>query len=43
MEKALIDPEVKTAFDIFGSDMPDDAFSSVFEQPRQKDWREVDL
>lgn len=43
LEKALIDPEVKTAFDIFGSDMPDDAFSSVFEQPRQKDWREVDL
>jgi hypothetical protein len=43
LEKALIDPEVKNAFDIFGSDMPDDAFSGVFEQPRQKDWREIDL
>ena len=43
LEKALIDPEVKNAFDIFGSDMLDEAFSGVFEQPRQKGWREVDL
>lgn len=43
LEKALIDPEVKNAFDIFGSDIPDDAFAGVFEQPRQKGWREIDL
>lgn len=43
LEKALIDPEVKTAFDIFGSDMHDETFAGVFEQPRQKEWREVDL
>ncbi len=40
---ALIDPEVKTAFDVFGSDLPDDAFAGIFDQPRQKGWREVEL
>jgi hypothetical protein len=43
LEQALIDPEVKTAFDLFGSDLPDEAFAGVFDQPRQKVWREVDL
>lgn len=43
LQKALIDPEVKTAFDIFGSDLPDEAFAGVFDGPRQKGWREVDL
>lgn len=43
LEKALIDPEVKTAFDVFGSDLPDDAFVGVFDQPRARVWREVDL
>ena len=33
----------RNAFDIFGSDLPDTVFDGVFEQPRQKEWREVDL
>lgn len=43
LEQALIDPEVKTAFDVFESDLPDDAFAGIFDQPRQKGWREVEL
>jgi hypothetical protein len=43
LEKALIDPQVKTAFDVFGSDLPDEAFAGVFEQRRQRGWREVNL
>lgn len=43
LEKALVDPEIRTAFDVFGSDLPDEAFAGVFDQPRARDWREVDL
>jgi len=43
LEKALVDPNVKNAFDVFGSDLPDDAFEGVFEQPRPHAWREVDV
>ena len=43
LTKALKHPEAKTAFDIFGSDLPDEAFEGIFDQPRQGDWREVDL
>ena len=43
LEQALIKPETKSIFDIFGSDLPDSAFSGVFDQPRQADWREVEL
>ncbi len=43
LAKALIHPDVKTAFDVFGSELPDEAFAGVFSQPRQRDWREVDL
>jgi len=42
LERAL-GPEVETAFDIFGSDLPDEAFAGVFDQPRPRDWRKVDL
>jgi hypothetical protein len=42
LEHAL-GPEIKTAFDIFGSELPDEAFVGVFDQPRQRKWREVDL
>jgi hypothetical protein len=38
-----LQPEVKSAFDVFGSDLPDDAFAGVFDQPRQYGWRRVDL
>jgi hypothetical protein len=39
----LIHPEIKTAFDVFGSELPDEAFTGVFDQLRQRDWREVDV
>jgi hypothetical protein len=43
LARALTDPQVKTAFDLFGSDLPDDVFAGVFDQKRQKEWREFDL
>jgi hypothetical protein len=43
LEQALVDPEIKTAFDVFGSDLPDEAFAGIFDQPRRREWREVDL
>jgi hypothetical protein len=27
--------EVKSAFELFGSDLPDAAFAGIFDQPRQ--------
>lgn len=39
----LAHPDVNDAFDVFGSDLSDDAFAGVFDQPRQQDWRRVDL
>lgn len=41
--RALVRPEVKTAFDVFGSELPDEVFAGVFDRPRQGGWREVDL
>jgi hypothetical protein len=43
LTKAVMPAELKTAFDIFGSELPDDAFAGVFDQPRQRSWREIDL
>jgi hypothetical protein len=40
---ALIHPELKTAFDIFGSELSDEVFAGVFDQPRQRHWRKLDL
>lgn len=40
---ALVHPDIRTAFDIFGSDLSDETFAGVFEQPRQRQWREVDV
>jgi hypothetical protein len=34
LEKALIDPNVETAFDVFGSDLPEETFAGVFDQRR---------
>jgi len=34
---------MRTAFDIFGSELPDEVFTNVFDQPRQRGWRRVDL
>src|ERR1700724_782485 len=35
LAKALMHPEVKTAFDIFGSELPDEAFAGLFDRSRQ--------
>ena len=43
LANALLHPEAKTAFDIFGSDLGDEVFIGVFDQPRHRGWREVDL
>lgn len=41
--KVLVPQDIKTAFDVFGSDLPDETFAGVFEQPRQQRWREIKL
>jgi hypothetical protein len=28
---------------VFGSDLPNEVFAGVFEQPRQRQWREINL
>jgi len=43
LASALTRQNVKTAFEIFGSELSDDAFAGIFDQPRQKAWRKVDL
>jgi hypothetical protein len=43
LAKVLIHPDTKTAFDVFGSELTDEAFAGVFDQARQRDWRKVDL
>src|SRR5213080_1846463 len=43
LTKVLIAPEMKTAFDVFGSELPDEVFSGVFDQPRQQRWRGVEF
>jgi hypothetical protein len=43
LARTLVHPEVQTAFDVFGSDLPDEVFAGVFDQPRQRGWCEVDL
>jgi hypothetical protein len=35
--------DVRTAFDVFGSDLPDEAFAEIFDQPRQHGWRDPEL
>jgi hypothetical protein len=39
----LAEPAAKTAFDAFGSDLPDEVFEGVFDQPRELAPREVEL
>jgi hypothetical protein len=41
--QSLVLPEIRTAFDVFGSDLSDEVFAGVLEQSRQKLWREIDL
>ncbi len=40
LQQALIDPRVRTAFDVFGSELADEAFSGVFDEAREEGWRE---
>jgi hypothetical protein len=39
----VMHPELRDAFDIFGSELPDEAFADVFDQQRQRGWRKVNL
>src|SRR5258707_4129155 len=43
LAKAVMNPEMKPAFDIFGSELPDEGFTGGFDQPRQEVWSRVDL
>jgi hypothetical protein len=43
LAKAIMNPEIKTAFDIFGSKLSEEVFADIFDQPRQRGWRRVDL
>jgi hypothetical protein len=43
LEKALVDPNVETAFDVFGSDLPEEAFAGIFDHERTLSWRKIDL
>ena len=40
---SLPHPQPQTAFDVFGSDLPDEAFAEIFDQPREGGWRDVDF
>ena len=41
--KALGQPDVQSTFDVFGSELADEAFAGIFDQPRRRDGREADL
>jgi hypothetical protein len=43
LQQALGITQPTTAFDIFGSDLPEKVFEDVFEQPRAKSWHEVEI
>jgi hypothetical protein len=42
LEEALIDTEIRTAFDVFGSGLPDQVFTGIFKQRRQRNWHQCD-
>lgn len=44
-EALAVDATVRSALDVFGSDLPDEAFAGVFEERRTgaADWRSIDL
>ena len=43
LEAALNETKPGSLFDIFGSDLPDEVFDGVFDQPRDDVWRKLDL
>lgn len=43
LETALVESEKCTALNAFASDLPDEVFEGVFDQPRDATWRDIDL
>jgi hypothetical protein len=43
LESVLAEPTVMSALEAFGSDLPEEVFEGVFDQPREIGWREIDL
>lgn len=43
LRDALVPPVEGSLLDVFGSDLPDEAFEGVFDQPRNDLFRDVDL
>jgi hypothetical protein len=43
LARVMSHPEARTAFDVFGSELPDEAFEGVFDQRRQQELRELEL
>jgi hypothetical protein len=43
LAKFVMNQQIGTAFDVFGSELPDEVFTGVFDQPRPRGWRRVDL
>lgn len=43
LDQALVDLKVTSAFDVFGSDLGDEAFTGVFDAPRDGGWRALEL
>lgn len=43
LQQALVGPDTKSVLDVFGSDLPDEIFNGVFDQPRPSKWREIEL
>lgn len=43
IKEAVGDTEASTAFDIFGSDLPDSCFDGIFERPADTGWRDIEI
>ena len=43
LQSVLVKPEKCTALNAFASDLPDEVFEGVFDQPRDAAWRDIDL
>jgi hypothetical protein len=43
LTKVLVHPGAKNAFDVFGSELPEEVFAGVFDRPRQRNWRKIVL
>ncbi|HWE05491.1 MAG TPA: hypothetical protein VG274_02210 [Rhizomicrobium sp.] len=43
LTKALVHPEAKNAFDVFGSELPEEFFAGIFGWPHQRSRRKIVL